>query len=495
VAPTAPVDEHGLDDPLRLPSSGSRAVRGGAVRVAGYAVGSALAAAASILLLRYLGVVDFGRYVTVMSLVAVVAGLTDVGLTLVGQREYVLQPTAEAKRELTANILGIRLLVTPIGVALAVLFALVAGYGTTLVLGTLVVGASLLFGNAALTFAIPLTAQLRLGALTATEVGRQLATVIGNALLVAVGAGLLAFFGVHVVAALAALVLAAGFLERRHLSRPRFSKVQWRAILAEAAPMGVAVVVGVLYLRALVVIASLLTSAYQTGLFATSYRILEILVAIPALMVGSAFPLMARAASDDDARLRYILQRLVETSLLIGVLFVIVLVIAAEPIVRILGGAEYIPAADVLRIQSFALLGSFASVLFTTALIAVRRQSALILINGLALVSVAALGGILIPSWGAKGAAGASVVGEALLAIVALAMLRRARPGVGPDFGFALRLVPAVVLGSACAFIPGIPALATGAIAVAAYSLAALAFGAVPSEVTDALTSWRRRPV
>jgi hypothetical protein len=110
-------------------------------------------------------------------------------------------------------------------------------------------------------------------------------------------------------------------------------------------------VVSVLYLRTLVVMSSLLTSAYQTGLFATSYRILEMIVVVPGLMVGTAFPIMSRVELDDLARLRYIIQRLIETSLLVGVLLVLVLMMAAEPIVVILGEHAYKGAAPVLQIN------------------------------------------------------------------------------------------------------------------------------------------------
>ena len=44
------------------------------------------------LLLRHLGVAQFGRYATVIALAAIVAGLADAGLTVAGQREYVREP-------------------------------------------------------------------------------------------------------------------------------------------------------------------------------------------------------------------------------------------------------------------------------------------------------------------------------------------------------------------------------------------------------------------
>ena len=71
-----------------------------------------LTAIASVFLLRYLGVVEFGRYVTVLSLIAIVSGVTDAGLTAVGARDLALRPMGEPRERLLANLLGLRLVLT-----------------------------------------------------------------------------------------------------------------------------------------------------------------------------------------------------------------------------------------------------------------------------------------------------------------------------------------------------------------------------------------------
>ena len=134
-APEPTTDGHALT----APGAGGRAIRGGAIRTAGYGVGLVLTAAASIPLLRHLGVVRFGQYTTVIAIVTVVQGVTDAGLTLVGQREYV-HADAERRRTLLADLVGIRLLLTPLGVLLGVVFAIVAGYPNALVTGTVLAG-------------------------------------------------------------------------------------------------------------------------------------------------------------------------------------------------------------------------------------------------------------------------------------------------------------------------------------------------------------------
>src|SRR5947207_10374471 len=124
-------------DVLQSPEAGVLVVRGGAIRGVGYAIGIGLAAVASVFLLRYLGVADFGRYMTVVSLIAIVGGVTDAGLTAVGARDLARSPRGEPRQRLMANLVALRLVVTPLGVLAAVVVAFAAGYESTLVIGTL----------------------------------------------------------------------------------------------------------------------------------------------------------------------------------------------------------------------------------------------------------------------------------------------------------------------------------------------------------------------
>ena len=74
-------------DLLSTPQAGPTAIRGGALRVLSFAGGSLFAIVGGALLFRHLGVVDGGRYMTALSLSAIVTGFTDLGLTAIGMRE------------------------------------------------------------------------------------------------------------------------------------------------------------------------------------------------------------------------------------------------------------------------------------------------------------------------------------------------------------------------------------------------------------------------
>lgn len=485
-APDPATDGHALT----APDAGGKAIRGGAIRTAGYGVALLLTALASIPLLRHLGVVRFGQYATVIAIVTVVQGVTDAGLTLVGQREYVHAEPAR-RRTLLADLVGIRLVLTPLGVVLGVLFALVAGYPHALVTGTLLAGTGIVLSVLAATLTMPLMVELRYGAVTAADLARQLTIVVAIVVLVVAGAGLTPFFAAYVVAGAVAVLAALAFVGVRGWVAPRFAWREWRPLLREAAPIALSSVVNVTYVRTLIILASLLATARQTGLFATSYRISEIMLGVPAMMIGAAFPILAHSGAADETRLAYVLQRMGEAALLVGIGIGLVLAVGAAPIVAVLGGHRYADAASVLRIQSVAIAAAFMTQLGTYGLVAVRRQRALVLVNALALATVLVLGCTLIPPMQANGAALAASVGETLLALAALTMLVRARPALRPDLRYVPKLLAAAGAGGACALLP-IPDAVAAVLAALVYGGVALLLRAVPAELFEAVVLRRR---
>jgi O-antigen/teichoic acid export membrane protein len=468
-------------------SAGGKVIRGGLLRAGGYIAGTVAATAASVVLLRYLGPVAVGEYVTVMSLLAIVGGLTDAGLTVIGQREYTIATSDEQRRRLLADIVAMRLAITPIGVIGATVFAVLAGYDHALVLGTLIGGVGVVVANVAATLTVPLSVQLRLGAVTATEVVKQLVTAAGMAILAVIGAGLLAFFAVNVAAGAASLALAIPLAGAAGRVWPHFAPRHWMPILREAAPVALSLAVNVLYVRALIILMSLLASGLETGYFATSYRVLEVFVSVPLLMLGSAFPILAHAGDADEGRLAYALQRLAQVTLLTAVTIVLVLVIAAEPILHVLGGSKYDAAADVLRIQAFALLGAFLTQVWVTGLVSIRRQRALIVTNCLALATALILGASLIPGLEAKGAAISAVIGELVLAAATATMLARARPTLRPPLALMARILVAGAAGAAVGLLLPVGDVVGAAVAVLVFGAAAFALRAVPLELLHAL--------
>jgi O-antigen/teichoic acid export membrane protein len=413
-------------DLLDTEEAGGVALRGSVLRTASYVAGILLSLISARVLIEHLGGPGFGRYTVVTALVTIVAGFTEGGLNSVVLREFATLD-GEQRRELMASAIGMRLVLTAVGVALAVGFAAVAGYGTTMVVGTALAGAGLVLQLLQSTLATTLQAQLRFGWVSAVELLRQ---VVSVGLLVA-----LALAGAHLVPLLAvaipasAVSLAVTIPLVRHTSlRPSFHAGRWWRLLRQTVPWAVIGAVNIVYFRVALVAMSLSSSAKQTGYFATSFRISEVLVAIPSLVIGAAFPILARAEREDSPRFDFASGRIFELALLAGTWLVVCLEVGAAFAIHVIAGHD--PSIAVLRIQGPALIASFVAVACGYPLLMRRRYREVLFANLLALLISAVLTLSLAPSMGARGAAIAALVAEAGLAISQVVMLKRASPGV-----------------------------------------------------------------
>lgn len=458
----------------------------------GYAFGLLLSAGSIPFVIRHLGVEDFGRFVLVTAIITLVGGLTEVGLQSVGLREYSSRIGTERDR-LMANLLGVRIALTLAGAAGAMVFVLVAGYDRILVAGTALASAGLMIQSVQSLLAVPLAAQLRLGWITVAEVGRQIIVVTCTLGLVVVGAELLPFFLVTIPAGVFALLLTAGLVRGLIPFRPHFDLGEWWVLLRDTVAYAVAIAVNTAYFRIAIVIMSLLATERETGYFAASFRVIEVLLPIPALVVGAAFPILARAARDDASRLGYATQRIFDVAVLGGVAIVLGLELAAPDIMAVLAGDEGRRSVDVLRLQAPALLGTFLAVACGFTLLSLRRHREMLWANLVALAFCVGLTLSLVPLLGAEGAAIATTVAELALGTITAVLLVHAMPEWTLSTKVVLPAIAGAGLGAMALLLP-VPSVAQAGVALITYVAVLMALRAVPPEMVDAVRAVRRRP-
>lgn len=473
-------------DLLDTPHAGPAAIRGSLLRAAGYVAGILISIVSISLLIRHLGVADFGRYVTVTSLITIVQGVTDAGLTLIGVREFAVRSSTDRDR-LMRNLVGVRLAVTLVGVLLATGFAALAGYGSTLVLGTILAGVGLLFSVLQGTFAVPLASRLQLGWVTALDFLRQVLTVVAIIALVIAGATLVPFLGVTIPIGIGVLGVTIALVRGTMPLRPSFERAEWLLLIRGVLPFAAAAVLGTLYFRITIIVMSLIASAVQTGYYATSYRVLEVLVAIPQLVVSSTLPLLARAARDDESRLNYALQRLFEATLIVGVWIGLCVALGAAFAVAVLAGGKSDPSIPVLRIQALAVAANFVAASWQYGLLSLHRHRALLANVVVALSLSLLLTLLLVPRLAAQGAAIAVTSGEVAVAVMAVVLLKRARPELRLSLWVAGRVAVAAALAGGAGMLPGLPSLARAVVATVVYFAALSVMGAIPVEIRSAL--------
>ncbi|HWF26457.1 MAG TPA: oligosaccharide flippase family protein [Solirubrobacteraceae bacterium] len=488
VTPTDEADRDVLD----TSAAGGLVLRGGVLRGGAYFATVALSVLSAALLTRHLGAARFGSYTTVMSLVAVIAAVSDAGMSSIGTREYAVL-RGEERDELMRDLLGLRVALTLAGVFAILLFALAAGYDTPLTVGAIAAGLATVAVVFQHTLSIPLTTDLRLGLLSALELGRQALWVGGIVVLVALGAGVLPLLSILLLVNLILIAPTARLVRGRISPRLSLRPQAWRPLLEATVVFSLATAVGTIYVYTAQILTSLVTTPHQSGVFAVSFRVFVVAASVPGLLVAAALPLLARAARDDHDRLAYALRRIFEVSLVAGVGAALVMSAGAPFIVSVIAGPKYRGAAPVLEIQAFAMIGSFVVAGWSFGLVSLRLHPGLLAANAAALIVSVGLTLVLARSGGAKGAAIATIGAEATLAAGTLVALTWGRRRYRPPLGVVVKVVVAGACAGVASMVPSMPSLVRALVAAAVYAALILALRALPGELGE-LIPRRRAP-
>jgi O-antigen/teichoic acid export membrane protein len=478
----APESNEPVHDLLDSHTAGGLVIRGGILRLASYVGVVLLSVLSAALLTRHLNVVRFGEYTTIISLVSVVSSITDAGMSVLGTREYAIRTGAD-REELMRDLLGLRITLTMMGVGLATAFAAAAGYAPSLLIGTVLAALSVVAVVFQHTLSIPLTTELRLGFLSLLEVARQAITVLLFVLLILLGAGVLPLLAVALVVNLLLIpptaALVRGKISTRLILRPR----RWRSLLGLTVAFSLASAANTIYLYTAQIITSLVAGKHQSGIFAASFRVFIVTAAVPGMLVAVALPVLSRAARDDRDRLGYSLQRIFDVSSTVGIAAALGMATGATFIIAVVAGPHYAASAGALRIEGVALLASFVLAVWGFGLLSLHRHRDLLISNIGALIVSASLTLILAKEHGARGAALASVCGEATLALLYLLTLVMHDRSLRPRLAITARALASALPGVALWLTVSLPSFLQPILALLLFGACLLALKAVPEEL------------
>lgn len=458
------------DTHLRSSDAGAVAATGGLLRLQARVVGLLLALGATVLVARNLSEADFGQLALVVALITVVSGISDLGLSGVGIREWVRREP-EDRMALLADLIGLRLITMAIGTVIGLLVVYIAGYGQQVAIGVAVAMIGVAFNAIQNALAIPLIADLRQGVVGLLELLSVGVQAVIQAVLALVGAGVVPLAAAMIPAGMAAL-FAVLLVLKGQAPWPRFHVRELLGLLKEAAPFAAAGAVSVVYLRATVLIGPAYLSDEEFGSFAVAFRVIEPLAMLPAVLTSALFPILTHAALHDRARLARGYDMLWRSTASIGALAAAGLIGAAPLISLLFTGTSNDIAIDSLVLLAGALGALFIGGAGMWMLLAERHYVAVLLINLVALTTNVALtlvaGAWRGPHWFAIGI----LVAEIMIALSADWVARRGlRADVGAETGGRGRQLVGPVLAIAAAYgvfvltrdaFPAVPMVACG---------------------------------
>ncbi len=243
------------------------------------------------------------------------------------------------------------------------------------------------------------------------------------ALVWALGGGLVQFGIAFAVEAWVAVLVAWGYLGRKHdaLLKPPASAGDLGRFLRQSAPFGIAVMSISAFYNLDQVFVRTIVGASANGLYGAAARVSFTASVVGSLLAMVAYPDLARMRTDIAAFRRY-LRRAIGLAGAIGLAAATLAFVWARPLLALLFGSEFAAAAPLLRILAIVIVFRGVSAVALYAANALRRSRQIAVVAIVFTVCNVAANLILLPRFGATAAAWISGLGEVALATALLAV-------------------------------------------------------------------------
>lgn len=368
-----------------------------------------------IIVARYLGPAQFGTLNYALALVAIGLAISEAGVEAFVKRELIREP--EAAGAVLAAAWRLRLMAGGLCYAVALVWS-AWGEADPVASGLLAILGLLLFQPALAVSDLWLHARLQARLATRVKVVALLLGAVGRILLVIYDAPLFAFAIVAVVEAIVAVL----FLNRiaRVAGRPRTAGVvspdAMRRLWTDSWPLLVSGITVVLYLRIDVVMLRELGGEAAAGTYAAAVRLSELASFLPVAIVTSFLPglLASRAAGMDVYR--NALQRLFDLNAGVAYGIAAPMVLLAPWIVHLAYGPTFSAAATVLAVHGGTLMWAALGVVRGQFCVNEGLTRFHLLATSAGAVCNVLLNLLLIPRYGAVGAAWGTLMAQGLAA-------------------------------------------------------------------------------
>jgi len=181
-------------------------------------------------------------------------------------------------------------------------------------------------------------------------------------------------------------------------------------MLSGAFPMLLSGIVFMIYLRIDQVMLGGMVSAQEMGQYAAAVRISEIWYFVPAAIITAVFPRIVTLRTSNPDVFNAKLQQLYNLLVFLGYVVALPATLLAPWIVQLLFGAAYQPAAPLLSVLIWAGVFANLTVVRNAHFIALDWGKALLWSTSAGAATNVLLNLLLIPRWGAMGAAIATCV-------------------------------------------------------------------------------------
>lgn len=394
----------------------------------------------------HLGLISYGHLTAAIVFIGLWTSLTELGIGAVVVRR-VTSGTGDLRQLIRVNV-GLSLAYcVPLSAAAVITGALIYRDTAEVPMMIAIIAGGLALTTLASCFQPLFMTNVRFGAVAVSDVGGRALSLVGTIVLVRIDADLVWFAAVQLVPPLVMLIIQ-GFVAHRAVGiRPVFSARQSWDLVRESLPQTGVLIIAALYWRADAFLLSVLSTPQQTGAYGLAYQITSNATVISAVFLASSLSTMTNLFATDKERFAAFVQRSAEALIFVGAPIALVGGVLSPSIIGLLSTAEFVEVGGrTLSLLFIAVSVTFVTAVLSQGLFAAHDQVFLLRLNVVNLIGNIVLNVILIPFYGAIGAAAALIISEVIGMVVAGWRLRSRAP-FRPPWQYLFRL--AVPLGAA----------------------------------------------
>lgn len=404
-------------------------------QLVGKAVGSIAMLLVSVLIAREFGASGYGDFTKITTFVAFFYLLVDFGLNAV----YLRQETRDKRQETRwGTLVGMRV----VGGTLLMMLAIAVlaflpqgsdqGYTALVRLGIILFSPTIIIQGLIVSANAIFQKHLRYDLATLALFAGNAASVI--LVLVSVY-GLSTRIGVLGVTTSLLLGLGAtgvvSVLFVRRIEKSRWISFDWQFVTPlffAALPLGITLLFNQIYFRIDNVVLALTRPTVEVGLYGLAYKLFELPLVLPTFFMNSLYPLLLTKATRDK-RQETSLKQISMIKRSGTILFISSLILSAvfwlgAPLLTIIR-PEFAESIPLLRVLALGLPFFFLSSLMMWSLIALGKQIVLAGIYGSLMIFTVVLDILIIPMYGANGAAWITVGSEGVVLVISSMVLLR----------------------------------------------------------------------
>jgi O-antigen/teichoic acid export membrane protein len=229
--------------------------------------------------------------------------------------------------------------------------------------------------------------------------------------------------------------------------RQRLDSGLIRHMVGESWPLMITHLLATIFFKIDVVLMEPINGNAVVGQYSTAYKWLDALQIIPAFLTMALLPVMARQAHGDRPGLKRNYTLAVKLLVITALPVAVVTTFIAEALIRVLGGAEYLPAGGIaLQLMIWSIPIGWINSVTNYVIIALDRQRALTIALAIGVLFNVSTNLIFLPLYSYRAAAIITILSEATLFTATYWIIRRELGGMGWQYALWRPAVAALAL-------------------------------------------------